>query len=707
MVGNNFQSVHGNVTVTNQIMPVPPAPGTPHQTPIVVEGCLFELEKRKDEINDLVLNADAGPVRIIMLSGMPGIGRRTTARQWAHDMATAKVFGGGEVYLDFAGFQDGERPGTGLNSALAYMLGALGAHGPGTDATTPALTARYRSLTFEREPMLVLLEGVTGAAQVRPFVPSKAGSVVLVTGDRELTGLVAHGEAELIRLRPLTAEASRKLLACRCTDGRIESEPAATDRLVDLCGGHPFALRLAAARLNLDKHLSVSEYVAELEDEAGRLDGLTVSEDEELKLSVQLDRLIEGLPLHVRQTYLMLGEMPIRSVDAQLVAAVTGVTPRQAALDLRVLQENSLGQQDEYGRFRLHDLARAHARAFVERERDLAVSDPAADVLRPLVEYVLPRAAFADRAVTGSRTRAYDLASLVAGNDDPFATSEDPKAAALHWLEIGRGDLMTLLRAVARQGGFDLECAQLAEIMTALFLNRRYVHDWIESGELGAQAAARIGADDSEARLRSLISRPLSDLGDFDKARVQLERALSLVERGEATVLRASVWEFYGRYLNLVRPEEAGEAYARALELNTALGERRGEALVVFFLGENLERLGRIEEALAVLERARAMFGPEALNDARMGARAGLALGRVRARMGDIDAAVGALGPAADALAARGATYYEAQARDLLGGILLERGDREAGRAQVERAVAIFAASGDPRAAELRRRLED
>lgn len=700
-VVNSIGQVSGDATVNNWILPTPVAPGPPHQTP-AADGCLYGRAASLDQINDIVLNADDGVVRIIILSGTPGIGRRATARQWAHSTALAQLFPGGEVHLDFAAYLDRDRPGTGVAAALADVLGALGADRQWPGASVDALAGRYRSLTFEREPMLVLLEGVTSAAQVRPLVPNRAGSVVVVAGDRELTDLVALGGAALIRLEPLSTEAGTQVLACLCGQDRVAAAPGATARLVELCGGLPLALRLAAARLHVEPHLSVSEYVAELEDEAVRLEGFALAE--ESLLTLQLSRVVERLPPSTRELYRTLGLMPLRAFTTQLALAATDGVQRQVAADLRLLRDNSLLLQDEAGRYRFHDLVRLHARTLAEAERDLAAHDPAAVVTRRLVAHLLPTVGFADRAATGSRTRTYDLESLLAGRPDPFAPAPDPKAAALAWLESERGNLMALLRAAAADGGLDVETAQLAEMSTALFLNRRYLHDWIEAGRLGAAAAARIGAADAEARLRSLLSRPLCDQGEFTEARSELDRALSLVEQGEPSVLRASVWEFHGRYLNIVRPEAAGEAYARALELNEALGERRGAALVVFFLGENLERLGRFDEALATLDRARSMF--DDLHDARMAARVALATGRVHVGLGDPDRAVQVLEHAANSLAAQGAAYYEAQARDLLGGLLLDHGEREPGLAQLERAVTIYAASGDPRAALLRTRLD-
>jgi tetratricopeptide (TPR) repeat protein len=698
---NSFERVDGNVTVNNLVLPAPGAPGAPHQTP-AIDGCLYGRTAELDMIDEMVLNTVDGAVRIIILSGTPGIGRRTTARQWAHRTALARLFPGGEINVDFVDYQDRDRPGTGVADALISVLGELGADPQWPSSSIDALAGRYRSLTFEREPMLVLLEGATSAAQVRPLVPNRAGSVVVVAGDRELPDLVALGGAMLIRLEPLSPEAGVTVLSCLCRDGRIAADPAASNRLVTLCGGLPLALRLAAARLVVEPFLSVSGYVAELEDEAARLMGLSAAG--ESLLGLQLDRAVERLPPAARELYCALGLVPVRAFTAQLAASAIDIPQREAAAGLRALRDNSLLLQDAAGRFRFHDLVRLHARGFAGRGGDLAVRDPASAVLHRLVDFLLPQVAFADRAVTGSRARAFDQQALVAGHVDRFGGEPAPKAAALAWLDSERGNLLALLRAAEQDGGLDVQSAQLAEMLTALFLNRRYLHDWIESGRLGAQAAARIGDAVAEARLRSLVSRPLADLGDLQGARLEIERAVSLVEGGETSVIQASVWEFYGRHLSIVRPEAAGAAYARSLELNDALGESRGAALVEFFLGENLESLGRLDEALEALTRARSAF--EELSDARMAARARLAIGRVHAGLGDGERASAMLASAAESLAAQGAAYYEAQARDLLGSLLVDRGERDAGCTQLELALAVYAASGDPHAGDLRDRLE-
>ncbi len=66
--------------------------------------------------------------------------------------------------------------------------------------------------------------------------------------------------------------------------------------------------------------------------------------------------------------------------------------------------------------------------------------------------------------------------------------------------------------------------------------------------ELGAAAAAEAIVPAAEARLRSLLSRPLMDLGQYDQARVELEKAAACAEVSAHTALYASVHEFFGRY---------------------------------------------------------------------------------------------------------------------------------------------------------------
>ncbi|NEE09753.1 hypothetical protein G3M58_25310, partial [Streptomyces sp. SID7499] len=185
--------------------------------------------------------------------------------------------------------------------------------------------------------------------------------------------------------------------------------------------------------------------------------------------------------------------------------------------------------------------------------------------------------ALADRAVRLDRLRIADLTRLLADVADPFASEGGPEP--LDWLEAEHHTILGVLRAAAREETLHTEVWQLAEALTALFLHHRHLGPWRESLELGATAAAEAMVPAAEARLRSLLSRPLMDLGEYEAARRELDTALACAEVSDHLVVRASVQEFSGRYWDRIDPSRAMAAYRSALELNTAAEEDRGAAI--------------------------------------------------------------------------------------------------------------------------------
>lgn len=209
----------------------------------------------------------------------------------------------------------------------------------------------------------------------------------------------------------------------------------------------------------------------------------------------------------------------------------------------------------------------------------------------------------------------------------------------------------------------------------------------------------------AEARLRSLLSRPLLDLGEDDRARAELEAAVSCAEIADHIVLRASVQEFLGRYWDRADPARAIDAYRRSLELNRRAGEARGAAIATYFLGCAQDAHGDHADALTTLTRAREeLLG---CSDARMAARATAAIGTVHDHLGDTQEALRALREAARTLRDQDATHYEAQALVRLADITERSGaPRSAARPYLVRALKIHEAGGSPEAQGLRERLD-
>lgn len=272
---------------------------------------------------------------------------------------------------------------------------------------------------------------------------------------------------------------------------------------------------------------------------------------------------------------------------------------------------------------------------------------------------------------------------------------------ALAWLDSERANFVPVTDAAAA-AGWNADTWQLAEALTGYYYNRRHLSDWVTVSGTGALAAQACGNADAEARLRMTVSRAYTDLGDLGRARAELDAAAALADGSGDLVLRASAWEFRGRYLDAADPSSSFEAYQRSYELNMTAGEQRGAALALYFAGSALETAGQHGRALETLGRALEMLRDA--GDGRMAGRALIAVGTAQASLGQASKACASL---QEALGLLSGFHYEAQAREVLAGIAEDSGDHAAALEQLREAARIYGSTGHPRAAEITARLDD
>ncbi|KRV48640.1 hypothetical protein AQ490_24190 [Wenjunlia vitaminophila] len=694
--------VTGDVTIHHWQSPPQEQPPVPRQIPPFTSSFVNRTADLAGIDAALTPRPDR-PVRLAVLSGLPGVGKSSTARHWAE--SARQRFPGGELYVDFAELRD--RAGGDVSEGLRRCLRALGVQEGHIPPTLAERAALYRSRTAGGASMLVLLDDVTEPAQVTPLIPSAPGSAVLATSTGQLADLLLDG-AELMPLDPLDAASGTRLLAERCSAARTAAEPEAVARLVELCAGLPIALHVAAARLITRPRMTVAALLGELTDEDSRLAAFTL--EGESRVSAVFTNAYRQLPAEAAGAYRRLGLLPGRTFDLPAAAVACDTDPTTAGALLDALLAASLLEQEGQDRYRFHDLVRLHARSSAVREETESERHA---VLRRVVDHYLVRAALADRALTGERLRITDHAVLLRGQADPFQGDPcgqgagpdgqpHPGRLALAWLSTERANLLAVLRAATRHR-LDEQAWRLAEAMCALYLHHRHLADWVEATELGAAAAHRVGQPAAEARLRALLSRPLLDLGQLDRAGRELHTAVELADASGHPVLRASVREFLGRYLDRTDHARAIDVYEQALALNQQAGEARGAALARYFLGCAQDRAGDPGGALTTLRRAHGEL--LALGDQRMAARTLAAVGLAQDHVGETAAAVTALEDAAARLEHAEAFHYQAQALEALADIAERAGDWASVRRHLRRAVEILAAGGSPRADDLRARL--
>ncbi|MFB7513668.1 NB-ARC domain-containing protein [Streptomyces sp. NPDC056144] len=684
----DFHGAHiqGDVTIH-----VPPAGGASVPRPDQVPALTSAFVNRTADLGEIDRWFAAPRVGIGVLHGLSGVGKSATARHWA---TTARDrYPDGQLYVDFAALRG--QAGGDVSEAVAMCLRGLGVDDAYMPAGLQERAALFRTRTADRR-LLVVLDDVGRPAQVRPLVPKGPGSAVLVTSHSALGELVMDG-ASTRALKPFDRDGALLLLAEGCGEETVAADPAAAERLVELCGGLPVALRIVAARLRVDPGLTTAELAAELADEERRLAGLALGED--YSVSAVLNPSHRALPPETARLYRALGLHPCRTYDLDSAAAALGTPPAATRPLLARLAADGLVERTPDGRYTMHDLVRLHARerAYEAEPR----TDEAALVGRVLTHHLV-LTALADRAVREDRLRVTDLAVLLDGAADPFAAPGGP--APLDWLEARRADLLAVLRAGAAHQGLETPVWQLAEVFTVLFLHQRALGPWRESLDLGIRAAVTAVAPAAEARLRSLLSRPLLDLGEDARAREELDAALACAEIAGHTVLSASVREFDGRYWDRHDPARAVASYRASLALNERAGEARGAAIATYFLGCAQDAAGEHTTALVTLRSAYRMLTE--CRDPRMAARATAAVGVALDHLGDVEGAVRALEDAAGTLGAQRATHYQAQALVTLADIAERTGTRRDEVAGwLDEAARIHEAGGSPLGPVLRERL--
>jgi len=664
--------------------PTEPEPHVPQQLPTAPTS-FVNRDSALEELDTVLLGPTREARRFAVVSGLAGVGKSALARQWAR--RSSHRFPGGQLYVDYAAIRT--ESGTPVSDALAECLCALGVERTHIPPTLSARTNLFRTKTAA-SPVLVVLDDVTEPAQVPPFMPSADGSVVLATSTARLTELALDG-AYFLQLEPLSDLCGIALLQEICGSQRVVAQDDGTRRLADISAGLPVALRVIGARLSSCSTLTAASLADELIDESTRLARLSLRGVP--KVSFVFDNAYRALSPDAARMYRMLGAAPLRTFRLETASAILDLSPELARHLLDALREASLLDDAPAGGSAFHDLVRLHA---------FELSTPAErrTVLRRLMDHYLRKAAFADEAIMGRRTRIADHQAILGTGSSPFTTDR----AALGWLVQERSNVLGLLRAISAAGWHD-QTWQLAEALTVLYLNRRYLNDWVESSEVGAAAARSAGNDQAEARLRSMVSRAYTEIGDLDNARKNLDTALTLAERSGNKVLIASVWEFIGRFRDHADPASSAEAYEKAIDRNAEAGERRGVAIATYFLGCAVSSHGDQAAALPILQRAHELLLE--VDDKRMAGRGSINLGLAFLRSGDTASAHEQLLRAVEYFAGSEATYYEAQAREALADVAVESGDPALAREQLQRVLKIRELSGAPDTAAVAARLRE
>jgi len=309
---------------------------------------------RAAELHSVLDRLSGAGMAVTVISGMLGAGKTALAVHAAH---LARVcFPDGQLY---ACLDDGGRPRD-PQSVLGELLRGLGVPDGSILATRFEREALYRSALAGRR-VLVLADGASSAAQVRPLLPGTAGSAVIVTSRARLPDLDG---ARFIGLGGLEPADSVRLLGR--TSGRgealVPSEADAGRSIASACGHLPLALRIAGARLADDPELTMADLASRLVDERRRLGELEVGD---VSMRTRLGTVAKAVSGQARRALALLAAADRREISGSGIAALlddAGARRVAAELDdAGLLHRVSGNGHSSGGIYSMHPLVRAYA----------------------------------------------------------------------------------------------------------------------------------------------------------------------------------------------------------------------------------------------------------------------------------------------------------------------------------------------------------
>ncbi|MEU5259558.1 BTAD domain-containing putative transcriptional regulator [Amycolatopsis sp. NPDC021455] len=521
--------------------------------------------------------------RTLVISGPGGIGKTALAVHWAHRMAGR--FPDGQLFVDLRGYASTSP--ISKTQALTLCLRALGVSALQVPVTLDEQVVLYRTLLAGRR-VLVVLDNAADADQVRPLLPPNPGCAALVTSRGDLRGLTVLNDARALALDVLTTSDTRTLLTDLLGADLVDAEPQAVDRLADLCGHLPLALRIAAANL-VGRHSAIGDYVAALR--ADPLAELAIEGDPDVAVRATFQLSYQALDAPARRVFRLLGRIPGPDFGLAAAEALAGPDTRRC---LDRLVAASLLTRRSATRFQFHDLLREYA---ADRARaDEAPGDLAAADAR-LYEYYLDTAAAATR-------RLYPLFRRILTTSAPEASFEDD-GPAMRWLDEERPNLVAAVERAARSPELRDYSTLLADTLRGYFAGRGLAADGLAAATAALRAAREAGDRRAEVAMLVLRGTIAYYLSDYGSAIARYEEVLESGGPDMDPVAESEARHGLGRvYSQLGRPRDGMRHHERALAIARRIGDLDTEAREINYVGVSLLSLGRVEQAIGCHTKA-------------------------------------------------------------------------------------------------------
>lgn len=606
----------------------------PTPAPIQLPSDISGFTGRAAELKALDQFADpASAAPLAAVVGPGGAGKTALAVHWGHSRVDR--FPGGLLYVNLRGFDEGEMVSP--REALGRLLLAMSTPGEAVPEDVDAAAELFRAATADRG-VLVILDNARNAEQLRPLLPG-AGSFTIVTSRDRLTGLVALNDARPVPVGMLGPEEAVELLTRILGAERVGAEPAAAERLAELCGHLALALRIAAAHVAGEPNARIADYVEELE-RRDRLDVLAVDGDPAAAVTANLELSYRVLDENTRDLFARLGTLPGEDFAEELIVSVSELPEEDTLRVLRRLVAAHLVEQHRARRYRMHDLVRLYAARTGERKLS---KDDQATLIDAFIEWHHDRAY---QPIADEETNVFLACEALQDHPKLWRLVLPLRNTINEWRFISRiHQFIDLATRRAEQAGDDLGLFR----MTSLKANaKRADGDSAAAIEFGTRALGLAGA-----------------LSDRERTTASGNLGIYLFDHGDFT--------------------GSAEAFIRAVDLAVATGNTRSQLIFTSSMIQVLLRLGRFDQAEAYVRSAETLGGNALRPEQRI--RLGLSNAEIHVNRGEFERAMDAA-DAALAIAHQGSYgHLDMWCMQVQAQIHLNAGRSEAARERFEEEV--------------------
>jgi tetratricopeptide (TPR) repeat protein len=523
--------------------------------------------------------------------------------------------------------------------------------------------------------VLLLLDNASDDKQVIKLIPPKS-CALLITSRRtiKIPGLF---KKDLDVMKPGEAVELLLNVCCPAKQDKSPGEDPAWPEIASLCGFLPLALRAAGSYLTNSEDISPEKYAQELKDERTRLEmigeqGVEMSVDASFGLSFQ------RFAAAVQKTFLDLSVFPA-DFDAQAEEQICLDDKHRNLSELvRWSLVDYRSQDRDYGRYRVHDLARLFASVRQPDESREIIAARHSSYYKDLLaaaddlylqggEGIQKGLALFDREEANINAgHAWSCKSLEVNSQAANLCMGYPDAGVyviglrLHptqrisWLEealkaarklrnrgmegVHLGNLglayaalgdahraieyyeqhLTIAREIGDRRGEGADLGNLGNAYAAL----GDAHKAIEYYEQRLVIAREIGDRRGEGNALGNLGNAYAAFGDAHKAIEYYEQALAILrEIGDRRGEGADLGNLGNAYADLGDTHKAIEYYGQALAIAREIGDRRGETLTSWNLGLAYEKSGDLKQAAEMMQICvdyeREIGHPDSENDAK------------------------------------------------------------------------------------------